>query len=142
MGGHQVAAPGRVRLAGGWASKLDTAEGKSIEYSMDQASPSTQIETHGSARAAEAALLERCLHAAREDAQSAQDQREANVFCLAAMVIQSDFPAESMSLKWAGERYFDAHPTDRVELADIVRRGWVTSLPRLRVLLGQQLRRP
>ena len=54
-------------------------------------------------RDAESALLARCTVAARELTQSAQDQREANVFRLAAMVVQSRFPGESACLMQASE---------------------------------------
>lgn len=57
------------------------------------------------ARGDESALLARCSAVAREVAQSAQDQREANVFRLAAMVVQSRFPGESKCLMQASEQY-------------------------------------
>ena len=44
------------------------------------------------ARDDESALLSRCSFVARERAQPAQDQREANVFRLAAMIVRSRFP--------------------------------------------------
>ena len=91
------------------------------------------------ARDAESALLARCSAVAREVAQSAQDQREANVFRLAAMVVQSRFPSESMCLMRASERYFDSHPNERLAPADVVRKGWVLSLPRLRDMLSHRL---
>ena len=91
------------------------------------------------ARDTESALLARCFAAAREAAQSARDQREANVFRLAAMVVQSRFPSESMCLMRASERYFAAHPNERLASADVVRKGWVASLPRLRDMLTRRL---
>jgi hypothetical protein len=72
--------------------------------------------------------------------QFAQDQREANVFRLAAMVVQSRFPSESKSLMLASERYFAAHPNERLAPAEVVRKGWVLSLPRLRDTLSHRLR--
>lgn len=87
----------------------------------------------------ESALLARCSAVAREVAQSAQDQREANVFRLAAMVVQSRFPRESMCLMQASERYFDSHPNERLAPADVVRKGWVSNLPRLRDMLSHRL---
>ena len=90
-------------------------------------------------REAESALLARCSTVAREAAQPAQDQREANVFRVAAMVVQSQFPGESMCLMRASERYFDSHPNEQLEPAEVVRRGWVLSLPRLRDMLLRQL---
>ena len=91
------------------------------------------------ARALESALLARCAVVAREAAQSAQDQREANVFRLAAMVVQSRFPSESMCLMQASEQYFAAHPNEKLAATEVVRMGWVLSLPRLRDLLSHQL---
>jgi hypothetical protein len=94
------------------------------------------------ARDAESALLARCSLVAREAAQSAQDQREANVFRLAAMVVRSRFPNESMCLMRASERYFASHPNERLAPADVVRKGWVLSLPRLRDMLSHRLHGP
>ncbi len=90
------------------------------------------------ARDAESALLTRCTVVAREAEQSAQDQREANVFRLAAMVVRSRFPGESLRLMQASERYFASHPNDRLAPADVVRKGWVLSLPRLRDMLSHR----
>ncbi len=92
-----------------------------------------------SARDAESELLARCSAVAREAAQLAQDQREANVFRLAAMVVQSRFPSESICLMQASERYFASHPNEKLPAADVVRKGWVLSLPRLRDMLSQRL---
>ncbi|VTU26382.1 hypothetical protein [Variovorax sp. PBL-E5] len=91
------------------------------------------------ARELEAALLIRCTDVARAVAPTAQDQREANVFQLAATVIRSQFPRESTSLKRASEQYFAAHPDERLASGDVVRNGWVASLSRLRDMLSQQL---
>lgn len=91
------------------------------------------------AREAESALLNRCSVVAREPAQSAQDQREANVFRLAAMVIRSRFPGEAMWLMQASERYFAVHPNEKLAPAEVVRKGWVLSLPRLRDMLSHRL---
>lgn len=61
------------------------------------------------AREIEAALLNRCTVAAREAAPTAQDQREANIFQLAAVLIRSRFPRESNILLKASEQYFETH---------------------------------
>jgi hypothetical protein len=63
-------------------------------------------------RDVEAALLTRCAAVAREAAPAAQDQREANVFRLASMVVRSQFPRESDRLMLTSEQYFAAHPND------------------------------
>lgn len=91
------------------------------------------------ARELEAALLTRCTVAAREVAPAAQDQREANVFQLAGRVVRSNFPREATSLMRASEQYFAAHPNERLAAGEVVRNGWVASLPRLRDMLCQQL---
>lgn len=91
------------------------------------------------AREKEAELLSRCATAAREAACTAHDQREANVFRLAAMVVQSRFPSESACLMRASERYFAGHPQERLAAEDVVHHGWVISLPRLRDMLSIEL---
>ena len=91
------------------------------------------------ARDLEAALLARCVAVAREVAPTAQDQREANVFEVAAMVIRSQFPRESMSLMLAANPYLAAHPNERLASGDVVMKGWVVGLPRLRDMLCRQL---
>jgi len=91
------------------------------------------------ARELEAALLTWCTVAARAVAPTAQDQREANVFLLAATLVRSRFPQESTSLMRASERYFVMHPGERLASCEVVRNGWVQSLPRLRDRLSRQL---
>jgi hypothetical protein len=92
------------------------------------------------ARDAESALLARCSAVAFGDAAPASDQREAHVFRLAAMVVQSRFPRESTRLMQASDRYFGSHPNERLEAAEAVRQGWILSMPRLRDMLSQRLR--
>ncbi|HEX7642149.1 MAG TPA: hypothetical protein VF472_08080 [Burkholderiaceae bacterium] len=91
------------------------------------------------ARDLESALLGRCAAVGKDAAQAAQDQREANVFRLAAMVIQSRLPDESKNLMRASERYFAIHPEQILDPAEVVRSGWIISLPRLRDMLSRQL---
>ncbi|WP_256079479.1 hypothetical protein [Massilia sp. YIM B04103] len=91
------------------------------------------------ARDVEFALLARCAAVAREGAQTAQNQREANVFRVAAMVMQFRFPGESGNLMQASEGYFTRYPDEKLEVADVVRKGWVLSLPRLRDMLSRLL---
>jgi hypothetical protein len=92
-----------------------------------------------SAREVESALLARCADVARAVAPMAGDQREANVFRLAAMVVQSRFPGESENLMQASERYFAAHPEEKLAPAEVVRNGWIMNLPRLRDRLSRRL---
>ncbi len=91
------------------------------------------------ARDTESAMLDRCLAVAHDGQQSAQDQQEANVFWLAAMVIQSRFPDESKRLMAASEQYFSIHPGDKVEPGEVVIKGWIINLPRLRDILSFRL---
>jgi hypothetical protein len=93
------------------------------------------------AREAENNMLMRCAAAARSQTVAAQDQREANVFRVAAMVVQSRLPVEAARLMQVSEDYFLRHPADRLPAADVVRKGWVFSLPRLRELLSLKLLR-
>ena len=91
------------------------------------------------ARELESALLTRCTAVAQGVAPTAQDQREANVFRLAAMVVQSQFPHESKRLMQASEQYFSVYPDDRLVSGAVVRNGWVLGLPRLRDMLTRRL---
>lgn len=93
------------------------------------------------AREAEDNMLARCTAVARGAAATAHDQREANVFRLAAMVVRSRFPSESARLMQAGDDYFSYHPNDRLPATEVVRNGWVFSLPRLRDMLNLKLLR-
>ncbi len=90
------------------------------------------------ARELQAALLTRCAGVARDIAPTAQDQREANVFALAAGVVRARFPREAARLLQASKGYFATHPGNRLAAANVVRQGWVQSLPRLRDMLSQQ----
>lgn len=85
-------------------------------------------------RIREAAMLERCAVIARAQGKScaAEDAREANILRVAAMVIQSRFPAESKAMMQCAERYFAERPDDLRPVVDVIRNGDVISLPRLR----------
>lgn len=91
------------------------------------------------ARELEASLLDRCAVAARGAVHAAQDQREANVFQLAAALVRSQFPQESNSLLKASDQYFATNPSQRMATGDVIRSGWVQSLPRMRDMLSRQL---
>lgn len=84
------------------------------------------------ARDLEAVLLARCVTVARAATASARDRREANVFRLAAMVVQSRFPRESAGLMQASQRYFAIHSDEKLHAVEVIQNGWVISLPRLR----------
>lgn len=93
-------------------------------------------------REREDAMLNRCVAVSRLTLHppQAEDGREANVFRVAAMVIQSRFPTESKALMDCAVRYFEMHPEDLRPAADVVRNGDVISLPRLRDSLTRKLR--
>ncbi len=90
-------------------------------------------------RDTENALLARCAEAARDEGSLAANQLEANVFRLAAMVIQSRFPGESKRLMNAADHYFMMHPDEQVPAAEVVRNEWIINLPRLRDRLSRRL---
>lgn len=90
-------------------------------------------------RDAESVLLARCVAVALADSQHARDRREANVFRVAAMVVRSGFPEASRRLMSVSERYFAVHPDQQLAPAEVVRNGWVLSLPRLRDMLNHRL---
>jgi hypothetical protein len=91
------------------------------------------------ARDREAALLTRCVDAARGKVAVAEGPREANVFHVAAGVVGGVHPRAAERLQLASHRYLDRHPGERVSTAEVVGRGWVASLPRLRDMLTRQL---
>ena len=91
------------------------------------------------ARALESVLLAHCADVVHDARQVARDQCEANVFRLAAMVVQSRFPRESGQLMRTSDEYFAAHPDERLAPADVLGKGWLIGLPRLRDMLSQLL---
>ena len=91
------------------------------------------------AREMEEQLLTRCAVVGHGGTEMATDQREANGFKLAAMLMQSRFPREAGCLMRASENYFQQHPSDRMPAASSVQNGWVSSLPRFRVMLSVKL---
>lgn len=90
-------------------------------------------------REVERALLNRCAAVAKGELAYADDQREANVFRLASMILRSELPAEAARLMAASNMYFQVHPADRVASETILKNGWVMSLPRLRSMLTMLL---
>jgi hypothetical protein len=84
-------------------------------------------------------LLVRCCEAAEDPKAIAQDQREAHVFRMAAIAVRSRFPAQSVCLIKASERYFAEHPDERLDPATVARMAWAPSLPQLREELTRWL---
>lgn len=91
-------------------------------------------------REAEEVMLMSCLEVAQGVRAMPCSAQQANVMRVAAMVIGRSFPVSQKRLSEAAARYFEAHPGDKVESAEIVRRGWVSTLPRLRDRLEHKLR--
>jgi hypothetical protein len=90
------------------------------------------------ARDLEAVLLTRCVDVAQGRAVMADNQREANVFHVAAGIMSGIYPQAAERLRLASRSYLDLHPGERVTTAEVVGRGWVASLPRLRDMLQRQ----
>lgn len=91
------------------------------------------------ARQQEERLLAHCTAVAHGADVRARDQREANVFSVAAMILGRSLDRQARNLAQASERYFGAHPQDRLELGAVIRQGWIVSLPRLRDMLTRKI---
>lgn len=91
-------------------------------------------------REAEEVMLMSCLEVAQGVREKPCSAQQANVMRVAAMVIGRSFPASQKRPSAAAARYFEAQPGEEVESAEIVRRGWVANLPRLRDRLEHKLR--
>lgn len=104
--------------------------------------PKVDSENTMDSRDREDAMLNRCTRVAlsTDSSSRAENGREANVFRVAAMVIQSRFPVESQVLMDCAIRYFETHPEDLRPAADVVRNGDVISLPRLRDSLTRKFK--
>lgn len=89
----------------------------------------------------EAVMLDRCVLAARSVVVpiGAENGREANIFRVAAMVMQSSFPTESKNLMACADRYFADHPDELAPVVNVIHQGDVISLPRLRDSLARRL---
>ena len=91
------------------------------------------------ARSRESQLLDRCVFVARHPDAVACSSVEANVFRLAGSVLRSRLPSASLRLKAASAAWFARHPEEQLAAAELVRRGMVVSLPRLRDMLSRRL---
>ncbi|MGD9871051.1 MAG: hypothetical protein AB7S63_08340 [Thauera sp.] len=91
------------------------------------------------ARSTEAEMLRRCTDAAIGKRLSADDVTDANVFRLAAMLLRSTFPDEAARLNRLSEAYFRMRPDERLAAEEVIRRGWLFSLPRTRQILTSEL---
>lgn len=84
------------------------------------------------ARDIERVMLERCLQIAITPGDMPRDQAEANVCRLAGMIVDGRHPVAGKRLSDAAATYFADHPEQQVPSAEVVRRGWIISAPRLR----------
>jgi len=109
---------------------------------MELESASHDTSRFADAREAEAELLSRCVQAARGEIHAATNAREANVFWLASMVLPESLAPQSRRLGAAAQAFFDSAPGEQLDAGEVVRRGWVVSLPRLRQNLAPLLERP
>ena len=82
--------------------------------------------------------LYRCTAVAHGKLLAAQNQREAHVFPVAAALVLSQFPRQSQCLLRASEPYFAAPPGRQLAVTEVVGKGRVPSLPRLRAMLGRR----
>lgn len=92
-----------------------------------------------SARDQEAAMLDRCVAIVRNPALQATDAQQANVFRLAAMVLESRLPTASAALWRACQAYFTVHPEAQLHASEVIRQAWIISMPRLRDALSCRL---
>lgn len=84
------------------------------------------------ARENEADLLNCCVAIATGRCQSVSSQAEANVCHVAAMIIGPPYLSQSTRLREVVGQYFADHPGEELPLAEVIRRGWIITLPRLR----------
>ena len=92
------------------------------------------------ARDAEAHLLQRCAEMARGRALAPADPREANLLRVPVMLLQPRRPELAQRLMAASISYLNRHPGTELPNDEVVRRGWIISLPRLREELERACR--
>ena len=91
------------------------------------------------AREQEDYLIQRCLNAGQNRTE-ARDEREANVFHVAAMLLRQEFPQLAQQLQQHSTDYFHIHPEQKLPVAEVIRQGWLISLPRFQQALSLRLR--
>ena len=97
--------------------------------------PVIDVSTEG----AEAEMLQRTLNATQGEA-LASDARDALVFKCAASILRPNFPEAAKALDRASKAYFAEHPGEELPAHEVIRRGWLISLPRFRDRLEWLLR--
>ena len=91
------------------------------------------------ARGKERQLLDRCVFVVQHPDAVAGDGVEASVFRLAGSVLRSRLPDASARLKSVSAAWFAQHPEEQLASAELLRRGTLVSLPRLREMLSKRL---
>lgn len=87
----------------------------------------------------EYSLLSRCQAAAVDRSMTASSGMEANLFRVASSALGSRFPVEARRLLQASRRYFVEHPLEQLAGQDVVRQGWIRSLPSFQMALTRSL---
>lgn len=91
------------------------------------------------ARETEAAMLECCVMIATGALGAPRTPAEANVCRVAGMILGRHLDDARQRLSQAADAYLAAHPSELLESAETVRRGWIINLPRLRDRLERRL---
>lgn len=92
-----------------------------------------------SSRTTEDRLIRRCVEASAAR-YLPQTEDEADIFRLAAQLVQTRFPAAAAGLARASADYFATRSmVSRRKFPELVKLGLVTDVPRLRNLLERQL---
>lgn len=90
-------------------------------------------------RNTEQRLVQTCVRVAAGEHTSSLDKQTANIIRLAAMLVRSNHPAASMRLRDVASDYFAGHGMSPLATEELLRRGWVISLPRFRSILDREL---
>ena len=86
-------------------------------------------------------MLARCKQLARGTDSQASNVIEANVMRVAGLVIKSRFPKESAQLLEKSHHFFQQQEGGApLHAEQVLKQGWIVSLPRLRDMLTEQLR--
>ncbi|MBU3640967.1 hypothetical protein [Polynucleobacter sp. Fuers-14] len=96
--------------------------------------------TNTSPRDQEDLILNKCVAVSLGRLDKAADAQEANVFRVASLVLQSTYPNHATKLAKVATVYFDSHPGELVQSAQVIRNRWVVSLPRLRDMLSSKFK--
>ena len=91
------------------------------------------------ARDLEELLLNRCAAAAHGTVNEAIDQREANVFMLAAMILSPGHEVEEKRFRRISEEYFSRRQQERLMPDEIFDNGWILGFSRFRDMLTRRI---